>query len=251
VGYELGFLAGSVSASTTLAAPDICLQTLTEFSDQIRRIMRVSNLSLLVDADHGYGNALNVIRAIQELEHAGVSALTIEDTLLPRRFGQPDSAVELVSANEMVGKLRAALEAREDPALVIVARIAGLKAETMKETVERTQAYAETGVDAIYITGLKKIEELEAIRKSTSLPFIVGTAPATLTPKILEPYGVRLLLHGHQALAATVKALSETYTHLFKGGAPTELAAKIASSEEMENLLRGASYKKWQREYLR
>src|SRR5687768_8588015 len=90
VGYELSFLAGSVASNTTLAAPDLIVLTLTEFADQIRRMMRVSKLSLLVDADHGYGNALNVMRTIHELEHAGVSALTIEDTAQPRRFGQPE-----------------------------------------------------------------------------------------------------------------------------------------------------------------
>src|SRR5215475_5015835 len=83
VGYEIGLLAGSVASNTTLAAPDLIVITLTEVADQVRRIMRVCNLSLIVDADHGYGNALNVMRTTQELEHAGVSAFTIEDTELP------------------------------------------------------------------------------------------------------------------------------------------------------------------------
>src|SRR3990172_4873967 len=115
VGYEIGMLAGSVASNTTLAAPDLIGLTLTEFADQIRRIMRVSRLSLLVDADHGYGNALNVMRTIQELEHAGVSALSIEDTVLPTPYGQPEGRDELVSTAEMVGKLRAAVAARQDP----------------------------------------------------------------------------------------------------------------------------------------
>src|SRR5512132_3430049 len=87
VGYEIGMLAGSVASNTTLAAPDLIVLTLTEFADQIRRIMRAANLSLIVDADHGYGNALNVMRTVQECEHAGVSAMSIEDTALPTRFG--------------------------------------------------------------------------------------------------------------------------------------------------------------------
>src|SRR5258708_7566521 len=87
VGYEVGLLAGSVASHTTLAAPDLILLTMSEFAAQIRRIMRVSNLSLIVDADHGYGNALNVMRTTQEFEHAGVSALSIIDWALPKRFG--------------------------------------------------------------------------------------------------------------------------------------------------------------------
>ena len=86
VGYEIGMLAGSVASNTTLAAPDLIVLTLTEFADQVRRIMRASDLSLIVDADHGYGNALNVMRTVEELQHAGVSAMSIEDTALPTRF---------------------------------------------------------------------------------------------------------------------------------------------------------------------
>src|SRR5215213_10869534 len=87
VGYELGMLAGSVASNTTLAAPDLIVLTLTEFADQIRRITRASTLSLLVDADHGYGNALNVMRTVEECEHSGVSGMSIEDTVLPTSFG--------------------------------------------------------------------------------------------------------------------------------------------------------------------
>src|SRR3990172_9767086 len=106
VGYEIGMLAGSVASNTTLAAPDLIVLTLTEFAEQIRRIMRVSKLSLIVDADHGYGNALNVMRTVQELEHAGVSALSIEDTVLPKPFGQAEGKESLTSIEEGLGKLR-------------------------------------------------------------------------------------------------------------------------------------------------
>src|SRR2546423_9440405 len=108
VGYEIGMLAGSVASNTTLAAPDLIVLTMTEFADQIRRITRASTLSLLVDADHGYGNALNVMRTVEELEHSGVSAMSIEDTVLPTAFGRKEGAAdELISKEEMVGKLKA------------------------------------------------------------------------------------------------------------------------------------------------
>ena len=249
VGYEIGILSGSVTSNTTLAAPDLTLQTLTEFADQVRRIMRVSKLSLLVDADHGYGNALNVMRTVQELEHAGVSALTIEDTVLPARFGQPEDTLEVVSTGEMVGKLRAALHARRDPSLVIAARTAALKAEDTKRTVARAKAYAATGVDAIFITGLKRLAEFEAVRAAVKLPIIIGTAP-DVKREDLAARGVRILLQGHQPVAAAVKALYDTYTHLYNGGTPADLKSKIASAQEMERLVNGESHKKWQREYL-
>lgn len=250
VGFKLGILSGSVNAATILAAPDLALHTLTEFADQVRRIMRVSKLSLLVDADHGYGNALNVMRTVQELEHAGVSALAIEDVAQPAAFGQPEGTMALISLEEMVGKLRAALAAREDPSLVIVGRIAALRVEGVERTVARARAYAATGVDAIFITGLKQLADIEAIHAATPLPIIVGSAPG-LKREDLVTRGVRVLLQGHQPVAAAVKALHETYTHLYKGGATADLQSKIASTEEMERHLNGANYQKWQREYLR
>ena len=101
VGYRLGVLSGSVCAAVELAAPDLALQTLTEFADEVRRIMRDSELALMVDADHGYGNALNVRRTVQELEAAGAAGLTIEDTLLPQAFGE--AKPQLISLDEGKG----------------------------------------------------------------------------------------------------------------------------------------------------
>ncbi len=247
VGYEIGVLSGSVSASTLLAAPDLVLQTLTEFSDQVRRITRVSNLSLLLDADHGYGNALNVMRTVQELEHAGAAAIMIEDTVMPPRFGA--TGLEIVSTGEMVAKLRAALHARQDPALIIIGRIAALKAEDTRRAAERARAYATTGIDAVFITGLETLEDFDAIRAAVKIPIIVGLAPM-LKREDLAARGVRLLLQGHQPVAAAVKALRDVYAHLYNGGAPAELKSLIASPDEMDRLVKGGQYQEWRRQYL-
>ncbi len=251
VGFEIGMLAGSVASNTTLAAPDLIVLTLTEFADQIRRIMRASKLSLVVDADHGYGNALNVMRTIQELEYAGVSALSIEDTALPTPFGQAEGKESLISIAEGVGKLRAAVAARRDPSLVIAGRTSALRIEGVEGTVTRAKAYAATGVDAIFIVGLQTLAQLEAIHAAVKLPIIVGSAPASLKREDLAARGARILLQGHQPVAAAVKALHETYAHLFRGGAPADLKSKLASAQEMEQLTDGESYRKWQQEYLR
>jgi carboxyvinyl-carboxyphosphonate phosphorylmutase len=249
VGYELGILAGSVSGCTTLAAPDLALQTLTEFSDQARRIVRATRLSLMVDADHGYGNALNVIRTVQELEHAGVAAITIEDTALPARFGGPEN-MELVSIDEMLGKCRAALAARQDNSLVIAARTAALIGEDCKRAVTRASAYASTGVDAIFITGLQKLDDFDAIRRSVKLPIIMGRAPA-ITNEDLAARGVRIVVQGHQSVAVVVKSLREVYAHLYAGGVPADLASKAASAQEMDCLMNGEHYRDLLRKYLR
>jgi carboxyvinyl-carboxyphosphonate phosphorylmutase len=251
VGFEIGMLAGSVASNTTLAAPDLIVLTLTEFADQIRRIMRASRLSLIVDADHGYGNALNVMRTVEELEYAGVSAMSIEDTALPTRFGQAEGADELISTAEMVGKLKAAVAARRDPSTLILGRTAALKVEGTEKTVARAKAYAACGVDAIFVVGVESVDQVRAVHEAARLPIMVGSAPASIKREDFAAAGGRVLLQGHQPVAAAVKALRETYAHLYAGGAPAELKDKIASAQEMDKLVNGETYKKWQKEYLR
>jgi carboxyvinyl-carboxyphosphonate phosphorylmutase len=251
VGYRLGILAGSVSSNTTLAAPDLILLTLTDFADQVRRMMRVSDLSLLVDADHGYGNALNVMRTVQELEHAGVSAMSIEDTALPIRFSQPEGKDELISTEEMTGKLKAAVAARRDPSTVIAGRTAALKVEDTAHTVERVKAYAATGVDCIFVIGVESVDQVKAISDAARLPVIVGSAPASIRREDFAKAGTRVLLQGHQPVAAAVKALRAVYEHLYGGGAAADLKDKIASNKEMDALVFGEDYKKYMRDFLR
>jgi len=251
VGYEIGMLAGSVASSTTLAAPDLIVLTLTEFASQVRRIMRASRLSLIVDADHGYGNALNVMRTVEELEHAGVSALSIEDTALPLRFAQAEGVDELISLEEMVGKLKAAVAARRDPATMILGRTAALKVEGTEGAVKRAKAFATTGVDAIFLVGVESADQVKAVCDAAKLPVMVGSAPASIRREDFAAAGTRVLLQGHQPLPAAVKALKEVYTHLYGGGAPADLKDRIASAREMDTLIGSETYRKWQRDYLR
>ncbi len=249
VGYTLGILAGSVSSNSTLAAPDLIVLTLTEFADQIRRIMRASDISLLVDADHGYGNALNVMRTVIECEHAGVSAMSIEDPALPLRFGQTKD--ELISTEEMVGKLKAAVAARKDPTTVIAGRTAALKVEGVEGTCARAKAYAACGVDCIFVVGAENIGQIKAVHEAAKLPVIVGSAPASITRQEFLDAGARVVLQGHQPLAAAVKVLREVYSHLYNGGAPADLKSKIASNEEMDKMTHNAQYKEWIKAYMK
>ena len=250
VGYQLGMLAGSVASNTTLAAPDLIVLTLTEFADQVRRIMRASNLSLIVDADHGYGNALNVMRTVEELEHAGVSGMSIEDTALPTRFGQPEGTDELISLDEMVGKLKGAVAARRDPSTVILGRTAALKVEGTEGAVKRAKAFAECGVDAVFVIGVESVDQVKSVHDAARLPVMVGSAPASIKREDFAAAGGRVLLQGHQPLPAAIKALKEVYTHLYNGGAPADLKDKIVPASELDKLVNAAAYKTWQRDYL-
>ncbi|NVL31681.1 oxaloacetate decarboxylase, partial [Pseudomonas syringae pv. actinidiae] len=148
LGFEVGILGGSVASLQVLAAPDFALITLSEFVEQATRIGRVAQLPVIADADHGYGNALNVMRTVVELERAGISALTIEDTLLPAQFGR--KSTDLISTAEGVGKIRAALEARVDPEMSIFART-NAAIIPVQEAISRVQQYQAAGADGITV----------------------------------------------------------------------------------------------------
>src|SRR3974390_2217104 len=179
LGFQVGMFGGSVASLAVLGDPDIALITLTELAEQMRRMSRASTLPVLVDADHGYGNALNVRRTIEELETAGAAGLTIEDTLLPQAFGQ--GATQLISLEEGVGKMRAALDARRDPSLVIIGRTGAASMTSLDDAIARARAYEATGVDALFFTGIKTRAELEAIASATTLPIVLGGAPQAIS----------------------------------------------------------------------
>ena len=222
IGFEAGMFAGSVASLAVLGAPDIILLTLSEFADQALRINRACDLPVIADADHGYGNALNVMRTVQELEAAGLSALTLEDTLLPRPFGE--TKVRPVSVAEGVGKMKAAVAARSDPALVILARTGAIGMTGLDDTLERIRAYQETGVDGIFLAGVRTRAEVAAIHATTRLPLVFGT----LTPEIadqsfLAAHGVRIALQGHAPFMAAIEALRATLQALRDGVQPGDL----------------------------
>lgn len=222
VGFELGLLGGSVASLTILGDPDVVLITLSELAEQVRRTCRAADLPVLVDADHGYGNALNVRRTVQELEAAGAAGLTIEDTLLPQAFGA--ARQQLISVDEGVGKMKAALEARADPALVIVGRTGAAAITGIDDTVARAKAYEAAGVDALFFTGLKARGELQAIVAATTLPIIMGSADGELADMaFLASQRVRVANQGHHPIAAAMQAVYATQKALRDGVAPKDL----------------------------
>ena len=249
LGFEAGMFAGSVASLAVLGAPDLIVLTLTEFAEQACRICRAGGLPLLVDADHGYGNALNVMRTVQELETSGVAALTIEDTALPAGFGTADKA-RLLSIEEGVGKMRAALAARQDKLLAIVGRTSAVSIAGIDDAVARAKAYAAAGVDALFFVGLKTRGQLEAIAAAVKLPILLGGAGAELDdPAYLGSTGVRICLQGHRPIMAAIRAVHDTLKALREGAKPAEIAG-VASEALMQQVTRDKDYKGWIKEFL-
>lgn len=249
VGFEVGMFAGSVASMTVLGAPDIIILTLSEFADQAYRICRAGNLALLVDADHGYGNAMNVKRTVEELETAGVAALSIEDTELPQPYGTVGSS-RMVSIEEGVGKMRAALEGRQDPNLVIAGRTSAVAITGIDDAVARAKAYEAAGVDALFFVGVKTKTELEALRSAVDLPFILGgRGPELSDIDYLSAQGVRVCLQGHQPFMAAVQAAYDTLKALRDGTDPGDLKG-VASGDLMKTVTRDADYERWMKDFL-
>ncbi|WP_111494088.1 isocitrate lyase/PEP mutase family protein [Marinobacter bohaiensis] len=205
LGFEVGILGGSVASLQVLAAPDFALITLSEFVEQATRIGRVARLPIIADADHGYGNALNVIRTITELERAGVAALTIEDTLLPPKYGH--KSTDLIPVEEAIGKIEAALDARIDPAMAIIARTNAGQLST-EETIERVKAYQTAGADGICMVGIADFDHLEAISRHITVPLMLVAYdnPELNDRERLAANGVRIVVNGHAAYFAAIKA---------------------------------------------
>jgi carboxyvinyl-carboxyphosphonate phosphorylmutase len=248
VGFEAMMFAGSVGSFSVIAAPDLCVLTLSEFAQQAYRINRAGSLPLCVDADHGYGNALSVKRTVEELETAGVSALTIEDTLLPTPFGGDDKA--LISIEEGVGKMRAALAGRQDPRLMICGRTSAIAITGVEDTIARLQAYEAAGVDMLFIAGLKSREQLDAVASAVKKPLFLGSVPEDMMDlDYLSARRVRVCLQGHHQFWAGVQGVYNTLKALHDGTKPSKLA-NIASADLQKKLLRQADYDRWSKEFL-
>ena len=248
LGFEVGMFAGSIASFTVLGAPDLIVLTLTEFADQAYRINRAGKLPLMVDTDHGYGNALNVMRTVQELETAGVAALMIEDTLLPRGFGEKQPT--LISLEEGVGKMRAALAAREDGAMVVIGRTSAPSIAGLADGIRRLKAYEAAGVDALFIAGGLTRSDLDAIAAEVRIPLMLGGMPAELQDRdYLSSRRVRIALQGHQPFSAAVQAIYQTMKALRDGVKPAVLQG-VASSEMMARVTREGDYKSWTQKFL-
>jgi carboxyvinyl-carboxyphosphonate phosphorylmutase len=248
VGFEIGMFGGSAASLAVLGDPDIALITLTELAEQMRRMSRAASLPVLVDADHGYGNALNVRRTVQELEVAGAAGLTIEDTLLPQAFGE--ARTQLISREEGVGKMKAALDGRGDSALVIMGRTGAASITSLDDAIARAQAYEAVGIDALFFTGIKSRAELAAISAATRLPIVLGGAPEELNdPAYLASLRVRMALQGHAPIAAATLAVHETLKALREGASPKQLKG-LASGDLTTLVTRDATMKALAAEFL-
>jgi carboxyvinyl-carboxyphosphonate phosphorylmutase len=251
-GFEAALLSGSVAAASLHGYPDLVLVTMTEVAQLAKRIADSTTLSLQVDCDNGFGNALNVMRCVREFEAAGAASLTLEDTDLPLPYGS--NAPSAVSIDEMCGKLEAALAARKDSEMVIVGRTDTFRFYGINAAIERIRAYQETGVDAIFVPGVQKRKDLEKIRKNISLPAVTSGLPKTEGDKsgleILKEIGFCMTVLAKFPFMIVVKTLYDSLSHLKENGELGPFEEKMGSSRMLEEIVRADQYKNDQKRFM-
>jgi 2-methylisocitrate lyase-like PEP mutase family enzyme len=241
-GFAAAYLTGAGVSASGFGLPDIGLLTLTEMAERVRMIAGVlGDVPLIADADTGYGAALNVVRTVREYERAGVAALHLEDQAFPKRCGHlPDK--ELVGVEEYVGKLRAALDARVDENLVIIARTDARGPLGLDEAIDRANRYAAEGADVIFVEAPQSVEEIERIAAEVSAPLLMNVVAGGLTPILpadrLAELGFRIAIHPTTVIGASTLAMLKALTALRQGESPKiEGDAPLPGPEAFFNLV--------------
>jgi carboxyvinyl-carboxyphosphonate phosphorylmutase len=250
IGYQAALMGGSLISHFVLGAPDLNVLTATELAEHVWRCARVSAVPLLVDADHGYGNALNVIRTVEELDRAGAAAVKIEDTLLPRAYGSTGAAA-LLSREESVDKIRAALKARGDSDMLVLGRTNASAITDVEDAIVRYQAFEAAGVDALFIPRPRSREQLDRIAAAVKLPLVLGGSGETFRdPGYLASRGVRLWSPGHGVAPLAVQGLYDAMKAVHDGTPPEALPGMATSGALLDRLLRTAEHDEATRVFL-
>lgn len=210
-GFPAVYLSGAQVSRMTLGRPDIGLTTMTEMALAAKNISLSTSLPVIADADNGYGGILNVVRTVEEYERAGVAAIQLEDQVFPKRCGHMDGK-EVITREEMVYRIRAAVDARKNPDFVIIARTDARAVNGFDDALERANAYAEAGADVIFFEAPQSVEEMQALNKAISLPTLANMVEKGKTPFLrgaeLEAMGYKIVIYpGSCNMAATYAAL--------------------------------------------
>lgn len=218
-GAQVLFSTGSGIANKWLGLPDLGLATLTEVAEANRRIADATTLPLIADADDGYGGPLNVVRTVRELEAAGVAGIVLEDQTTPKRCGR-FADKQVVPVEDMLVKIRAALRARTDEELVLVARTDALSIEGLDETLNRAKSYAQAGADLVFVEAGSSPEQLARIPRALDKPCMVNVPEKGngLRREWLAEHGFRFGLHANLALHVAAVSVRDALTSLFENG---------------------------------
>jgi 2-methylisocitrate lyase-like PEP mutase family enzyme len=237
LGFEVVYVSGAGLANMHLGAPDIGLTTLTELALAVAAIADAVEIPIIVDADTGFGNALNMTRTVRTLERAGAAALQIEDQVFPKRCGH-FSGKDVISVDEMVQKVKAAVDARKDGDLQIIARTDARAVEGFDRALDRARAFIEAGADVTFVEAPTSLDELARIGKDLPVPQIANIVFGGATPdpgrERLGQMGFSIVLYANAVLQAALKASYEVLELLRDHGSLGPAVSRLATFEERQ-----------------
>lgn len=252
VGFDALYVSGG-AISRSMGFPDVGLVSSSEMLKRVSEIRSVTSLPLIVDADTGYGNAINVIRTVQDLERLGVAALHIEDQVNPKRCGHYEDK-EVVSLGEMAGKVRAAVAARTDPDLVIIARTDARAVLGLDAALTRAKAFANAGADMIFVEAPRTVDEIARIANEIEAPLLInmfqGGKTPVVPPDALEELGYRVMIVPSDLQRAAIHAMQRAARVLKEHGNTTTIAGDLASFQEREAIVGTAEVLDLQNTYM-
>jgi methylisocitrate lyase len=252
LGYEAVYLSGAAFSAGALALPDVGLFTLSELVAQTTYMTRAVDIPVIVDADTGFGEPINVERTVRELESAGAAAIQLEDQRLPKRCGHL-SGKTLVTVDEMCAKLRAAVAARRDPDLVIIARTDARGVTSLDDAITRAKSYALAGADWIFPEALENRDEFDRFSREIDAPLVANMTEFGKSPLIslddLANLGFAGVLYPVTTLRIAMKAIEAALAVLDQEGTQAELLDLMQSREELYDLLEYDDYDRRDREY--
>jgi carboxyvinyl-carboxyphosphonate phosphorylmutase len=232
-GFDVVYLSGGGSAGS-LGYPDFGLRTLTEKVIQLEGICHDLNIPLIADGEAGYGSAIHVMRMIREFEKAGAAGVHIEDQDLPRRCGHIGGK-KLVSKEEFVNKIKAAVDSRRDPNFLLISRIDAIAVEGFERAIERANAYIEAGIDVVFFEAIENIEQMEKLPKIINKPLLINLVEGGKTPflnsKDLENMGYKIAIYPSSALFAAVNAINRILKELKTTGTTNGMKDEISTFE--------------------
>lgn len=239
-GFEAVYLSGAGLSNAVFGLPDVGLITLTEAVDHARRVVHAVKVPVIVDGDTGFGDTINAARTVSEFEASGVSAVHLEDQVLPKKCGHLDGK-ELVSTAAMVEKIRAAVAARCDRDFMIIARTDARGVTSFDDAVDRAKRYLDAGADAIFPEAMQSADELAKFAQSVKAPLLANMTEFGKTPLLpldaLRKLGYRMVIYPQTALRVAFKAIQAMLADLKKTGDQTKWLDRMQTRKELYDLL--------------
>ncbi len=240
VGFSALYATGAGFANSSLGVPDIGLVTATELRDHVARLADVVSIPIVVDADTGFGSAINMYRTVRLLERAGASAIQIEDQVFPKKCGH-FAGKEVISAQEMVQKVHAAVDARLDDDTVIIARTDARAVTSLDDALERVSLYREAGADVLFVEAPESEQELKTIGAHFDVPLVANMVEGGKTPLLsvdqLADAGFSMVLFANAALRVAQYSMTEMFRELSRSGSTSALLDRMATWDERQSIV--------------